>query len=364
MKIALLGDIALYGKYSMSNPHIFDYFKDVSEFLKSFDYVIGNFETPFVDEKCKPRLGKSAHISSSPENVELLKYLHITHVNLANNHMYDYGRRGLDITLELLSENNIEYFGVDGIQTFIEKDGTRLALSGFCCYSTNALSYQKKCDGKGVHVLDPSNIERVIQNNCQNGYFNIVSMHMGEEHVHYPNYDHITMARKISDNGVPYFLYGHHPHVIQGMEKYKENYHAYSLGNFCFDDVYTKKSDSPLVKQSMENKDGLIISLDIQQKILKNVEAISISNKDCSMVLFDGTVSAKLGEYCELLKINEVQFRTIRREKFDVYYASRKQSRNIAWYMKRLNLNSVIQLNNWKRNSILYSKTVKKYNSL
>lgn len=27
---------------------------------------------------------------------------------------------------------------------------------------------------------------------------------------------------------------GHHPHVLQGVEKYKGKYIAYSLGNFCF----------------------------------------------------------------------------------------------------------------------------------
>lgn len=362
MKVALLGDIALYGKYSLRNPHVLEYFKDVSEFLKTFDYVVGNFETPFIDARCRPRLGKSAHISSLQENTELLKYLHITHVNLANNHMYDYGRRGLDITLEHLSKNNIEYFGVDGIQTFIEKDGTRLALSGFCCYSTNALGYQKKCDGKGVHVLDPLNIERVIQNNSQNGYFNIVSMHMGEEHVHYPNYDHILMARKISDYGLPYFLYGHHPHVIQGMEKYEENHHAYSLGNFCFDDVYTKKSDNPLVTQSRENKEGLIISLELQQDKLKSLETIAIRHADTSMVLFDNIVQRKFEKYCQLLKMNKDSFRSIRKEKLDAYYASRKLDRNLTWYLKRLNLSSIVQLLFGKKNLRLFQQAVRDYN--
>src|SRR5690606_1761182 len=102
MRIALLGDIAFYGKYSINgNPSARDYFSEAAEYLEGFDYVVGNLEAPFIAEG-KTMGAKSAHIKSDPVNVELLKLLSINVVNLANNHLFDYGREGYRTTTQLL----------------------------------------------------------------------------------------------------------------------------------------------------------------------------------------------------------------------------------------------------------------------
>ena len=52
MKIALLGDLAFFGRMSLNeNPLVEDYFSDVADYLKGFDYVVGNLETPFSEKK-------------------------------------------------------------------------------------------------------------------------------------------------------------------------------------------------------------------------------------------------------------------------------------------------------------------------
>lgn len=53
MKIALLGDIALFGKYTIENDNVFNYFIDIRNKLKEYDAVIANFETHF-DINSKP----------------------------------------------------------------------------------------------------------------------------------------------------------------------------------------------------------------------------------------------------------------------------------------------------------------------
>ena len=62
MKIALLGDIGLFGKYTLNNSDIYDYFREVSNLLKQYDHVIGNLETPFCEENFKTYGSKSAYI--------------------------------------------------------------------------------------------------------------------------------------------------------------------------------------------------------------------------------------------------------------------------------------------------------------
>ena len=94
MRIALLGDIALFGRLSYKNSKDLNYyFEDVASFLGTMDYVVGNLETPFSVKK-KTSGAKSAYICSDIENIKILKSLHIKAVSLANNHMFDFGKEG------------------------------------------------------------------------------------------------------------------------------------------------------------------------------------------------------------------------------------------------------------------------------
>ncbi|PHS68272.1 MAG: hypothetical protein COB12_00005, partial [Flavobacterium sp.] len=262
MKIALLGDIAFFGKFSLKNNNsLFDYFKEVSLLLKSYDLVIGNLETPFVTNQ-KEYGYKSAYIKSDPINVDLLKYLNINLVNLANNHIYDFGGESYELTKKILEENSISYFGIEDKQIEINYESNKLAIQGYCCYSTNPMGINNQRQ-KGINELDYSNVQKSLLENTKKGFFNIIGFHCGQEHVNYPNFDHILLGRKLAELA-PYIFYGHHPHVAQGIEKIKNSLLAYSLGNFCFDDVYTKKSEDPLIKQSKNNKESFILELTLE----------------------------------------------------------------------------------------------------
>jgi poly-gamma-glutamate capsule biosynthesis protein CapA/YwtB (metallophosphatase superfamily) len=61
----------------------------------------------------------------------------------------------------------------------------------------------------------------------------IVSFHWGIERDYYPNAVQLELGRLSIDLGADVVI-GHHPHVIQGIDKYKGKYIVYSLGNFCF----------------------------------------------------------------------------------------------------------------------------------
>jgi poly-gamma-glutamate synthesis protein (capsule biosynthesis protein) len=157
MKIALLGDIALFGKMSVNeNPKLNDYFAEVSEHLKSFDYVVGNLETPFsISQKING--AKSAYICSDVENVQILKQLHVNAVCLSNNHMFDYGKEGYETTKKLLENNSIEWFGAEGKELKIVNENNKIAFSGFCCYSSNPL----QCVPYGKYGVNAFNVETV-----------------------------------------------------------------------------------------------------------------------------------------------------------------------------------------------------------
>ncbi len=166
MRIALLGDTAFFGKFSVDNsPDIYSYFNEVRNLLKEFDYVVANLETPFIKGQ-KTFGNKSAYLGSSLINIELLKYIGINIVNLANNHIFDYGHGGFRLTKETLEENDIAYFGVEGKKVKIELDGNRIVFSGYCCFSTNPVGI----GGNGINGLIYSEVKSSIINCHKEGY--------------------------------------------------------------------------------------------------------------------------------------------------------------------------------------------------
>ena len=135
MKIALVGDIGFFGRYSIeNNVDVFDYFHEASEYLSQFDYVVGNLELPFLKDG-KSIGAKSAYLKSDPRNIALLEYLNINIVTLANNHIFDFGQQGVESTIELLERHNIKHFGLN--HKALTLDDAKIALHGYCCYSTN-----------------------------------------------------------------------------------------------------------------------------------------------------------------------------------------------------------------------------------
>lgn len=357
MRIALLGDIAFFGKFSLeNNGSLYNYFKNVSEKLKSYDLVIGNLETPFADASAKPTGFKSAYIKSHPENLKLLTFLNIDAVNLANNHIYDYGHKSFKLTKDLLQKNNIKYFGIENEQLVIDTLGNKIALNGFCCYSTNPLGIHSN-KRQGINELNIPIISQRLKENSDNNLLNIFSVHCGQEHVNYPNYDHIVMARQLSEIA-PYVFYGHHPHVAQGIENVNDSLLAYSLGNFCFDDVYTPKSKVPLIKQNQNNKESFILEIEIEDNVLVNYSILPIYMGNEELEIGDVRISEKIEGYSKLLKMNQTQYKEKRKAIVDLYISTRKKKRNFNWYLKRLNYKSAFLIISSKINLKKYRKNV------
>lgn len=359
MKIALLGDIAFFGKFSLkNNSNLEEYFKDASSLLNGYDLVVGNLETPFVDEG-KTYGFKSAYLKSDVANISLLKYLNIGIVNLANNHIYDYGKANYELTKKLLKENEIRYFGVENIQVIHNFKDNKIAFNGYCCYSTNPLGINS-AKRDGINELHLPTIENILKTNADANLFNILSFHVGQEHINYPNYDHIEMARKLALIS-PYVYYGHHPHVAQGIEKVNKSLIAYSLGNFCFDDVYTKKSKLPLIKQSKNNKESFILELEVENNKLVNFEVIPIYLGTKKMTIHSEKIKNNIDSYSKTLSKNKVDYIFFRRNLINTYIASRKKIRNLNWYLKRLNYKSLFMIIASKKNAKKYLTAFKNY---
>ena len=192
----------------------YDYFfTNVRPLFESDDLTIVNLEGPLTSSP-KPR--KHGYVfKADPECVKILSGSSVELCNLANNHSLDYGTVGLKDTADILAANGIGYCGFTEAYNAVIK-GVRVTALGFTKWDHNVDQITE-----AVAAARP---------NCD---LLIVNMHWGWERQ-YDNDDlQKAMGHAAVDAGADLVI-GTHPHVYQGIEKYKGRYIVYSLGNFCF----------------------------------------------------------------------------------------------------------------------------------
>ncbi len=359
MRIALIGDIAFFGINTVNNKGWEKRYKAVKSIFDNCDFVVGNLETPLT-LSTKTVKGKSAHIKGSPQDVEILRHLGVTHVTLANNHIFDYGEKGLFDTTKCLNENGIHWYGVNGRYSDIVSGSNKVRLLGYCCYSTNAVGLEKS--GSYVNLLNPVEMIKDIEDTEKVGCLPIVSCHWGQEHVHYPDINHVEISRGIARKHTV-VIHGHHPHVIQGVEEIGTGLILYSQGNFCFDDVYTSKSKNPLVKLSQDNKESFICILNVINSSIDSYEIIPFSFEN-GVYSINTSILDKINRWSNFLSAPADQYNLKRKADIDEYILGRKKKRNLEWFIKRINYNSLLMIKRSRKNDRRYEEILEEFHHL
>jgi len=244
-----VGDIYLNTRNS-SHP-----FKHVCHILKEKDILFGNLET--VLSKNGTEKKKSVILKSSPDFAKYLKDVDFDVLNVANNHAMDLGIEGLKCTINSLDNYSLNYVGLVNSKNkqnslILEKNGIKLGFLGY------TIGRFKESDTLHLSKLVENHILldiKFLQNKCD---YIVISLHWGTENVFYPSPAQIELAHKLIDNGATLIL-GHHPHVVQGIEKYKHGLIAYSLGNFQFVNKLPRYKTNESIILSVElGKDGIV----------------------------------------------------------------------------------------------------------
>jgi len=235
------------------------------EVLKKADIVFGNLEGPVSDEGVDRRNLYSFRMD--PAILPALKGAGFSIVSMANNHVGDWGRVAYEDTLAGLKENEILYTGGGKTAkeaetpTIIEKYGMKI---GFLAFSDVGPEWMGVSNEKaGLLLANNPRFEEIIKNASKEVDHLIVSFHFGEEYKDRHNARQEYLAHKAVDNGAKIVI-GHHPHVIEDTEVYKNSFIAYSLGNFIFDQAFSAKTmQGALLNIKLERNGNMTIRKDI-----------------------------------------------------------------------------------------------------
>lgn len=236
---------------------LFEKSKDLSKLFDGSDIFFANLEGTASDQGVDQKNLYSFRMD--PSIVPTLKGAGISVLSVANNHIGDWGRDAYVDTLSRLKENEILYTGGGQDKkeaetpVIIEKYGLKIGYLGF---SDKGPDYMAADDNKAGQLLasDPR-FDEIIQNASKQVDYLIVSFHFGEEYQTKHNDRQEYLAHKAVDDGAKIII-GSHPHVIEDTEIYKNAYIAYSLGNFIFDQNFSKNTMQGMILELKLFKDG------------------------------------------------------------------------------------------------------------
>lgn len=237
--LIFVGDIML-GRFveTLTAAHGAGYpFVHISSTLRAADAVIGNLEGPVRLAHVQTPID-SLQMSFASSVVPALHDAGFTHLSLANNHSLDFGMPALTETRDALSRYGIEPFGsprnaTDTMTIVSDVSGRRVALVGvngtlpaMNATATEALISSLRAKEPGAYIA--------------------VFIHWGEKYEPKATASQQELAHRFIRAGAD-AIFGHHPHVVQNIERYDGKPIFYSLGNFVFDQYFRDDTQQALM---------------------------------------------------------------------------------------------------------------------
>ncbi|MDO8515953.1 MAG: CapA family protein [bacterium] len=219
-------------KYGEDHP-----FKKLEDTLRGVDAVLGNLEGPIMHDHVQTQM-TSYQFSFASSTRMLLRKNNFQILALGNNHGYDHGKEGYVETREYLAEVGITAVGhpyASGASSTATKiiKGQRFAFASFNATNPHFPVGDATATVAALRAANPD-------------AFLVASLHWGEEYELNQSEAQRSLAHELIDAGADVII-GTHPHVVQGIEEYKEKLIFYSLGNFIFDQYFSEDTQKELM---------------------------------------------------------------------------------------------------------------------
>jgi poly-gamma-glutamate synthesis protein (capsule biosynthesis protein) len=256
--------------------------------FQRFQGSICNLETP-ISDACVTVKNKLYTFQAPISYLGALTFLGINGVMLANNHIGDCQREGMEVTVRNLKKMGIDYggYGFSGpppirkhLHLTIANEKITILSFGIKTLKEDRAQNEKE---KGAYFPTDLIITEDIRYWRKRSDYIIVSLHWGTEYTDRPSLSQRKTARKIIELGADAVI-GHHSHWVQGIEKYRHGVIIYSLGNFIFG------SNNKFLRN------GFLAGLIFKNKKLQRVEIFPINTRNQTEHRFQpGPLNKKLG---------------------------------------------------------------------
>ncbi len=171
-------------------------------------------------------------------------------VSLANNHSRNFGTAGLSDTIGVLREVGIQPFGA-GLDleearrpALFQVRGVTFAFLGYDDVSSGY--YGASENRAGTAPADPAMVAADIAAAREQADVVIPYFHWGSEYTHQASSRQQELAHAAISAGAGVVL-GNHPHWVQGLAGYQGRLIVYSLGNFVFDQDWSRKTSQGVI---------------------------------------------------------------------------------------------------------------------
>jgi hypothetical protein len=302
ISIASVGDMMIgtdYPRNHLPDDDGVSFLADVTPALAAADIAFGNLEGVLVDggepgKKCSNP--NACYLFRSPTRyAEHYRNAGFDVLSLANNHARDFGEEGRTSSMEAITAAGMHHSGrVDDFASF-EHNDLRIAVLAYAVTRNSNM------------LLDYELAFTTVARFAKTHDIVLVSFHGGAEgadvtHIPFademyygePRGDVVWFARGVVDAGADLVI-GHGPHVVRGMERYKDRLIAYSLGNFATYygiSVAGIKGIAPILTTTLDGEgrfvEGEIVStiqlrpagpsIDPNQRALKLIRGLSIED--------------------------------------------------------------------------------------
>lgn len=258
-------------------------FERIAPLLKGNDIVVVNAEGAFTDfpSVTADLLNKALKFTFDAKVLPTLKALGFTVLSQANNHTLDFGHEGYARSVAAIEHAGIGWFGDamndPAVPWTTEIGGRKIVFIGLHQY---------------FNPDDLAVMEEIVRARTE-GAFTVVFPHWGEEYQASTTDFQRTKGRQFIDAGADLVL-GSHPHVIEPVEIYKGRAIFYSLGNFIFDQSFSRATSEGLAVHI--SLDGKEVSYDLIPFVIEKEQAAIMEEKRRGEILAELAAHSEVPE--------------------------------------------------------------------
>jgi hypothetical protein len=234
--IAWGGDTTLGSSFGDPPDNGFSVLREIAPVLAAADISAVNSEGTFATggaSKCGGGGDNCFAFRAPPRNASALRRAGVDIVNLANNHAFDFGASAMGETVTALKGQRVAVTGRPGEITVLRVDGAKVAFVGFAAY------------GWSSDINNLPGVTALVRRAALRANIVVAFMHAGAEgsdKTHTPVGNEEAFGERRGDSRAfahtailagADLVVGSGPHVVRGIEIFRDRLIAYSLGNLA-----------------------------------------------------------------------------------------------------------------------------------